>query len=115
MAKLIALFHRKPGTTPDEFRDYYEARHAPLASRHYGHLFASYTRNYVGRAVDGDGPVPDAITEIVFHDEPAMHEMFVISAAHPEVRDAIATDEATFMAVAARRMFLCTEHCTTPL
>lgn len=115
MVKLIALFHRLPGTTREEFRDYYENQHAPLASRHYGHLFASYTRNYLDRAVEGEGRVPDVITEIVFHDEAAMREMFAISSTRPEVREEIAADEASFMDAAARQMFLSTEEGTSPL
>jgi uncharacterized protein (TIGR02118 family) len=115
MTKLIALFHRLPGSTPEEFREYYENRHAPLASRHYGHLFASYTRNYVARAVDADGPIPDVITEIVFRNEAALREMFAIATARPDVSREIAADEASFMDVGARQMFLCTAQGVSPL
>jgi len=44
--KLMFLLKRKPGTTFEQFRDYYEKRHAPLAVRLLPY-FESYERNYI--------------------------------------------------------------------
>ena len=120
MAKLIGLFHRKPGTSAEEFRDYYEDHHAPFAYSLFGHLFASYTRNYVdaGQAA-GQTRVVDAgidvVTEIVFHDDAAMREMFAMAERDPELREAIATDESAFMDREASQVLLVTDHRSSPI
>ncbi|KQY54322.1 MULTISPECIES: EthD domain-containing protein [unclassified Nocardioides] len=119
MPKLIGLFHRKEGLSAGEFRDYYENHHAPFAMSHFAHLFASYTRNYVdppyaegGAPANHDGI--DVVTEIVFHDDAAMHEMFAMADRDPSLREAIATDEAAFMNPAANRILLVADHPSTP-
>lgn len=115
MAKLIGLFSRKPGTSAHDFRAYYEQHHAPLASSKFGHLFASYTRNYVepGPDLGGRGDI-DVVTEIVFHDDAAMREMFTMTQADPALRAAIADDEAVFMDRDATRILLVSDHESTP-
>ena len=111
MAKLIGLFHRKAGTSVAEFRDYYENHHAPFAAAHFGHLFASYTRNYVDQAPAAGSPSAiDVVTEIVFHDDAALREMFAMTEADPALREAIGVDEAAFMDRAASQVLLVTEH-----
>lgn len=118
MAKLIGLFRRKEGTSAAEFRDYYEQRHAPFALSHFGHLFASYTRNYVDPRptgpADSQSRVVDAgidvVTEIVFHDDAAMREMFAMSKRDPSLREAIAADEAAFMDRDANQILLASDH-----
>lgn len=110
MAKLIGLFHRKDGLSTAEFRDYYENHHAPFAVSHFGHLFASYTRNYIDPdTTDGSGAVAAdiaVVTEIVFPDDAAMQEMFAMAERDPALRAAIATDEAAFMNREANRILL---------
>ncbi|KRF10478.1 EthD domain-containing protein [Nocardioides sp. Soil796] len=115
MPKLIGLFHRKDGLSAAEFRDYYENHHAPFAMSHFAHLFASYTRNYVDAPYADDGAPShhdgvDVVTEIVFHDESAMHEMFAMAEQDPSLRGAIAADEAAFMNREANRILLVTDH-----
>ena len=46
MVKLIFLFRRKSGTTFQQFREYYEHNHVPLAVRLLPY-FKSYKRNYI--------------------------------------------------------------------
>ena len=46
MLKLTFLMKRKQGMSFDDFRDYYENRHAPLAAQLCPHL-VHYTRTYV--------------------------------------------------------------------
>jgi uncharacterized protein (TIGR02118 family) len=116
MAKLIGLFHRKEGTSVAEFRTYYEDHHAPFAAAHFGHLFASYTRNYVDEAsAPGKPSAIDVVTEIVFHDDAALQEMFAMTEADPALREAIGADEAAFMDRSASRILLVTEHESSPL
>jgi uncharacterized protein (TIGR02118 family) len=70
--KIMLLFTRKPGMTPQEFRDYYETYHATLSVRLLP-FFKSYTRNYVqhdqsyspGGAAKA-GPDFDVAVEITF-------------------------------------------------
>ncbi|NKY33197.1 EthD domain-containing protein [Nocardia speluncae] len=110
MAKLIGLFHRKDGLSTTEFRDYYENHHAPFAASHFGHLFASYTRNYIDPDIGGDSGADTAgiavVTEIVFPDDAAMQEMFAMAERDPSLRVAIATDEGAFMNREANRILL---------
>ena len=117
MAKLIGLFKRRDDLTAAEIRDYYEHPHAPLALSHLGHLFASYTRNYVAHEMDGEGnPVEhayDVVTEIVFADDAAMERMFAMTTTDPAVRAAISADEARFMDKAGSRILLVTDHAVT--
>jgi hypothetical protein len=117
MAKLIGLFKRRDSMTAGEFREYYENQHAPLALSHLGHLFASYTRNYVSYEIDGFGaPLEhgiDVVTEIVFLDDAAMQRMFELTTSDPRVRAAISEDEAKFMDKAASRIVLVTDHAVT--
>lgn len=119
MAKLIGLFKRRDGLSAAEFRDYYENQHAPMATGHLGHLFASYTRSYVAHEISGEGnPVDqdvDVVTEIVFRDDAAMAEMFALAGNDPELRELIAADEARFMDRAASRLIIVTEHAATEL
>ncbi|MFC0863176.1 EthD domain-containing protein [Sphaerimonospora cavernae] len=120
MPKLIGLFRRKDGLTAAEFRDYYENHHAPFAVSLFGHLFAGYTRSYVdhwdGQPAPGRrAPEFDVVTEIVFADEAAMEAMFAMSAAHPEVREAIVADEAAFMNRDATRLLITKDHAASVL
>ena len=62
--KSVCLLSRKPGSTREAFRDYYETRHAPLGSRYCP--FSKYVRNHL---LASHGPVNfDVITEFFFDD-----------------------------------------------
>lgn len=97
--KKLVLVRRKAGLTPEEFRDGYENSHARIAVSLFGHLWLSYTRNYLrpGRnfksaqydTVETMGF--DAISEFVLADEAAWDEMNRIAAAN---KDMIKEDEA---------------------
>ena len=86
--KKIVLVRRKAGLTPEEFRDGYENSHARIAVRLFGHLWLSYTRNYLlpGRnfkSAQYDSVVVmgfDAVSEFVLRDEAAWDEMNRIAA-----------------------------------
>jgi hypothetical protein len=87
--KMIVMVKRKPGLTPEQFRDGYENSHSRIAVRLFGHLWLEYRRNYLqsGRTFEGqEGGVDvieyDAISEFILRDEAALEEMGRISAAN---------------------------------
>ncbi|PGH14604.1 hypothetical protein AJ79_02939 [Helicocarpus griseus UAMH5409] len=91
--RVLMLSYRKPGTTPEQFKAYYDEVHVPLMQYLTGPLFPlSHTRRYVqrtrstGDATTGDSVsqhpasilsgaqadfVFDAITEMVFEGQDA--------------------------------------------
>ena len=99
--KMIILSKRRPDLSPEQFRDGYENSHSRLGVELFGHLWASYTRNYIQHGTtfaqrgvgDPDGPDEigfDAITEIVFKRDDALEELGKISLKN---RDRIIEDE----------------------
>jgi len=71
--KILLFMKRRPGMTLEEFRDYYETKHAPLALQH-GASMARYVRRYIEPQPNPDtgetGELPyDVITELWFTDE----------------------------------------------
>lgn len=70
--KILLFMKRRPDISVEEFRDYYETRHAPLAQK-YSRGIVRYIRRYIdplphpetGAFTDG----PDVITELWFDDE----------------------------------------------
>ena len=114
MIRLVALLTRKPGTTLEQFRDYYETRHVPLIERINPYM-AAYTRDYVvpGTGIKGnlaDGPSGwepgyDVVTMVSF----ASQEDFDKARAafgKPENAAAIAADEENFLDRKAKMIFL---------
>jgi hypothetical protein len=66
--KMVRLFKRKPGITPEQFREIYETEHVPLVMRLLPY-FKGYTRKYIQR--DPGYPLGgevnyDVITEVTF-------------------------------------------------
>lgn len=110
MIKLIVLVKRKPGTTRQEFIDYYEAHHARLGMHILGHLWDRYVRNYpqdIMNYTPEDNSVEDgydAITEIWIRDEAAYREMERILA-RPEIQAMVLADEERFQDRLQTRMF----------
>jgi hypothetical protein len=120
MIKLIALICRKPGTTREEFKNYYETRHAPLGRRLLPHM-ADYRRSYTqsdDAAESGDSvfnrgdaaPVADfdVMTEFWFTDQSAYHN-FLAAGKNPEIAGALMEDELKFMDRSKIRMFIVDE------
>ena len=99
MYKVMAFLARKPGMTRDEFRDYYENRHAPLVGQ-LTPKFAAYRRNYV----NFEGPLKtdehlitfDVVVEIEFEDQAAC-ERWVAAYQVPDVLARISADEENFL------------------
>ena len=97
--RILTLIKRKPGLTPEQFREGYENSHAKIAMELFGHLYAEYRRNYLGRAFSfadssvTDGPDEigfDAVSEVVLKDGVTMQDMAKIMDAH---RERIVEDE----------------------
>ncbi|MCJ2186777.1 EthD domain-containing protein [Novosphingobium beihaiensis] len=70
--KILLFMKRRPDISVEQFRDYYETQHAPLAEK-YSRGVKRYIRRYIdpqphpetGAFTDG----PDVITELWFDDE----------------------------------------------
>lgn len=101
MERVFILLKRKPGMSFEAFRDHYENSHAKLGEKFFGHLFASYRRNYVpqGRRFSDGAMVEnayDCVTELVFREEGG-HEELIRIATQPEVHAVLVEDEAKFL------------------
>ena len=71
--KILLFMARKPGLSVDDFRDYYERVHAPLATK-YSRGISRYIRRYIDRQPhpetgSGEDIPYDVITELWFEDE----------------------------------------------
>lgn len=101
--KMIALFRRKQGLTPDQFREYYEKTHVPMALRLFPY-FKEYKRNYIRhdqthRRADGEPGAMldfDVITEITFASK-GDYDRMVNEMADPAIREQVVEDEKKFM------------------
>jgi uncharacterized protein (TIGR02118 family) len=117
--KVMMLFKRKPGITLEQFREYYEKNHAPLAVRLLPY-FKSYTRKFVRhdmnyRSSSLAGEVNfDVVTELTFESKDD-YERMTKALADPAVYDQIVKDEEQFMdrSPGGRLMFFVDEE-TTP-
>lgn len=97
--KKIVMVKRKPGLTPEQFRDGYENSHSRIAVELFGHLWLDYRRNYLtsgysfepgahGTAGGADAIGFDAVSEFVLRDEAALEEMGRIAAAnHARIKE----------------------------
>ena len=101
MERVFVLLKRKPGMSFEAFREHYETSHARLGEKYFGHLFASYRRNYIpqgtrfagGRTVEN---AYDCLTELVFREAGGYAELKRI-ASQPDVQAILAADEARFL------------------
>lgn len=114
---IIAFLRRKPGTTPQQFKDYYENHHLPLVKEITGCHFPSlHKRYYVTRTAQDPSSaesdtsntnypaIPfgssteeiqfDVYVEIVYEDEEQFQAFMVKLNAHTEQ---LAIDEAKFL------------------
>lgn len=101
MQRVFVLLKRKPGLSFEEFRERYESSHAKLGEKFFGHLFASYRRNYIPGGIRfSDGAAVenayDCLTELVFRDPDGYLELKRIASA-PAVHPLLVADEALFL------------------
>lgn len=114
MYKILTLLRRKPGTSVEQFRAYYEGRHARLGEHFLKGRSTRYQRRYltpVGHPTDGASAEGgyDCLTEMWFRDEAQWHEMIALLSA-PGNGEQVIADEERFMDRAAMRMFTVEEH-----
>lgn len=123
MAKLIFFLKRKPGISPEEFREHYERSHSRFAQKYIGHLLTGYVRNYPTFAAldpsnvpEGTDPAPydvgyDAITEMRVKDMAAVEEIGRIFN-DPEIQPILKEDERKFLDDSKTVMIICDEQDT---
>jgi uncharacterized protein (TIGR02118 family) len=120
MTKLICFLKRKPGISPEQFREHYENSHVPFAQKYIGHLLTRYVRNYPIFAMlnpssvpPGTQPVPyeigyDAITEMHVKDMAAIEEIGRIFN-DPQIQPILKADELKFLDDKSTVMIMCDE------
>lgn len=108
MIKIIYFLKRKPGTTPEQFRDHYESSHVLLAKKYIGHLLNDYVRNYPTFALLNPSNIPvgaapashdigyDCITEMHVADQQAVEEITRIFNA-ADINPILVEDELKFL------------------
>lgn len=99
--KAIILVKRRSDLTPEQFRKQYD-EHVELGRQHFGHLWYSYKRNFLGPAtyLDAAWPPPetppappyDVVAELVYRDLAALEEQGRL-ARDPEVARRTIEDE----------------------
>jgi uncharacterized protein (TIGR02118 family) len=114
MIKFFGLFSPIPGITPEEFRDYYERRHAPLIQSLFP-MFSGYRRNYINwehsERRNGPRPAFDVLTE-VWLKSAEDYAAFRAKLATPEVLNVIRRDEAHFLDTERTQMLIVDEYAT---
>jgi len=84
----LCLIGRRPDMAPDEFMEYYENNHVPLAEKHLTSI-AAYARYFVQGVAD---PEFDVITEICFASAED-HASFMATLGDPAIGEMFARDE----------------------
>jgi uncharacterized protein (TIGR02118 family) len=97
MFKLIIMAKRKPGMSMDEFRDYYEKRHAPLALSVAPSRMRKYVRNFItpvqaDPSAQKEAPY-DCVTECWFDSEADFQRSAEVLATQSQIAATIAKDE----------------------
>lgn len=111
MKRLVALLDRKPGMSLEDFRAYYESRHAPLIKSMLPDG-VEYRRTYVDLSTLQPEGAPaidcDVITTLSFPSE----EIFTAamgSLRSPENSQRVAADEENFLDRPRKRIFITSE------
>lgn len=96
MYKLVAILKRREGMSPEQFRDYYETQHAPLAKTLIPGL-RRYVRRYPRPQIVAGYPTPpplafDVITELWFDSADDFEQAMAVFSA-PEVAALLREDE----------------------
>lgn len=111
--KLVALLRRKPGTTVEAFKEYYETRHAPLVKQH-SPTMQDYRRSYLNHESPEEHATwqrlgIDVITEAWFASQED-YDAYLAADADPANAVMFAEDEANFLDRDAIVMFTVEEH-----
>lgn len=118
MIKMVTLIPRKPGMSRQEFIDYYENHHVPLALSLFPQIRkcvrnypCSDNFHYVGSTASPVVPF-DAVTEHCFADQASYDEMMAQFASDPEKFRQISEDEDKFCDKEHMIMFM-VDECET--
>ena len=99
MYKVMAFLSRKPGTTIEQLRDYYETRHVPLIGE-IAPTMRGYRRNYLKLNEpfkrNGDRIDFDVVTEMLFASEAEYDEWFQ-AFSDPDAFRRVVEDEHKFL------------------
>lgn len=111
MIKLMLFMSRRKDLSREEFRQYYETRHAPLAAANVPHL-RGYVRNYV---VDqfSDDLDSDCVSEFWFDVNGSWREL-QDTVLPKGVMQMLAEDEVNFIDRSTMRMVVVEEMATPP-
>jgi uncharacterized protein (TIGR02118 family) len=106
LIKSIAVAHKKPGMTVEEFNHYWKDNHGPLAAR-LGPGVRKYVQNHFlkipGRQFEGDGIVE------MWYDDLQAFDNFMAFMKTPEGRP-LAEDGAKFADMSHGQLWLVEEH-----
>jgi uncharacterized protein (TIGR02118 family) len=112
MFKLIIMARRKPGTSMEEFRDYYEKRHSVLV-RKITPMMRRYRRNYLtpleSALAAGDPSSYDCVTEAWFDSEADFQRGLQSLMADTEKTKELAKDEENLFDRSMIRIFTAVE------
>jgi uncharacterized protein (TIGR02118 family) len=114
--KMVCMFKRKAGLTPEQFREHYEERHAPMAVKLFP-FFKDYRRSYIRhdlahKRADGEPATRldfDVITEIWFASQ-ADYERMARLMTEPAIRQQVIDDEMRFIDRSATLVMLVEEE-----
>ena len=119
--KMIVFFKRRNDLTPEQFREHYETRHAPMALRLFPYI-ADYRRNYIRhdlqhRRTSGESIHTqldfDAITEITFA-APDGYQRMQQDMTDATIRNQVVADEQRFLERSATLVLLVDEAVSKP-
>lgn len=112
MFKLIIVAKRKSGMSTDEFREYYEKRHAVLV-RKITPMMRRYRRNYLtpleSALTSGEDAPFDCVTEAWFDSEADFQRSLQSLASDAERMSALAKDEENLFDRSTIRIFTALE------
>ena len=103
MVKIMLLLYRRPGTSSDEFRQYWHERHRPLLERLPG--LRRLVLNNVLPGPEGTPAACDGIAEDWFDSAEATQAAFASAEAQ-----AVAADAATFLDMGRLQILMVAEH-----
>ena len=114
MPKLVLLLTKKPGTTLEQFKHYFETVHVPEACRRIPAIKrADYRRNYISQTVEpGADRAPidfDVITEITFASQ-ADFDSFAAALSEPANAEWIVQDALKYADPGKTRSYLVDER-----
>jgi uncharacterized protein (TIGR02118 family) len=113
--KILLFMKRRPGMSEDEFMQYYEEKHVPLALKYSGGM-KSYKRCFVFPQTHVEtGPCSDlgfdVITELVYDDE-AVFKNTLEYLSTTQLPEEIIADEEQLFDRTSFRMATCVEYVT---